>query len=102
MSVQHRQQRSHEAAAVGEAVDLDVFVECMRISAANAGAAERRIAHRAGEVAVVPAFGSTPGVNSLVTFMVSLTTRISSLETVVASPKAETAARLIGVRPKLS
>src|SRR6184192_4208783 len=45
-SLQRRQQSGHQAAALGQTVDLDVFVERMRVGAANAQAIQRRDSHR--------------------------------------------------------
>src|SRR6266849_1209020 len=60
-SLQRRQQSGHQAAALGEAVDLDVFVERMRIGATNAQAIEGGDSHRAGEITVGAAAGAAVG-----------------------------------------
>src|SRR5205085_5941439 len=51
-SRKRRQQARHQTAALGETVDLDMFVERVGIGAANAEAVEGRDAHRASEVTV--------------------------------------------------
>ena len=52
MSLQRCQKSRHQPAALGEAVDLDVLVERMRVGAADTEAIEGRDAHRTGEIAV--------------------------------------------------
>src|SRR5712671_7112633 len=57
--IQRCQQSGHQAPALGETVDFDMFVQRMRIGAANAEAIERRDSHRAGKIAVGAAAGAT-------------------------------------------
>src|SRR3954453_6543015 len=51
-SLQRRQQPRHQPAALGQAVDLDMFVERMRVGAADAQPIERRDSHCAGEIGI--------------------------------------------------
>src|SRR5207245_6944515 len=51
-SRQGRQQARHQSAALGETVDLDVFVERMSVGTSNTQAVKRGDTHRARKLAV--------------------------------------------------
>src|SRR3954449_5464967 len=57
-STQRRQQARHQTATLGEAVDLDMFVERMSVGATNAQAIQGGYAHGARKIAVRAAAGA--------------------------------------------
>src|SRR5260370_36495756 len=59
--LQRRQQPGHQPAALGQAIDLDMLIERMRIGPADAEPVERGYPHRAGEIAVGAATGAAMG-----------------------------------------